>query len=230
MLQQISIGKRLFAGFGILLAFVIIVAAAGQWGLTTSVDTASNVMNVDVAVAAASNDAHIATVDMRRFEKDYYLNIGNAEKEAEYLAKWEKSRRTFDENLTALERLVKDDKQQDLIRSTRTDVNMYVTTFQSIAKRIIAGEIKTGPDANKEMAAAKDEIHRVEDSVQTFDDASAQNVQDKKKAILAVEKNARTIMMIVTGLALFVAFVIAVGITRSITSPIATVVAIAEKL
>ena len=40
MLQQISISKRLFAGFGLVLAFVLIVAGAGQWALTTSVDTA----------------------------------------------------------------------------------------------------------------------------------------------------------------------------------------------
>jgi len=31
MLQQISISKRLFASFGLVLAFVLVVAAAGQW-------------------------------------------------------------------------------------------------------------------------------------------------------------------------------------------------------
>jgi CHASE3 domain sensor protein len=51
MLQRITIGKRLFAGFGILVAFVIIVAATGQWGLTTSVGTAARVMDVDVAIS-----------------------------------------------------------------------------------------------------------------------------------------------------------------------------------
>ena len=77
MLQQISIGKRLFAGFGILLAFVAIVAFSGQWGLGTSVDTAMHAMNVDVAISGYANDVNIATLDMRRFEKDYFLNIGN---------------------------------------------------------------------------------------------------------------------------------------------------------
>src|SRR4029079_16467028 len=134
MLQQISIGKRLFAGFGILLAFVIVVAAAGQWGLTTSVETASNVMTVDVGVAAHANDAHIATLDLRRFEKDLFLNIGNKDKETEYLGKWDKARRDLDEQLAALDHLLKDEKQQEVIRNTRADVASYVTTFQAVEK------------------------------------------------------------------------------------------------
>jgi methyl-accepting chemotaxis protein len=230
MLQQITIGKRLFAGFGILLAFVLIVAAAGQWGLTTSVDTATRVMNVDVAISALSNDINISVLDMRRYEKDYFLNIGDPAKEADYLAKWEKAHRATDENLTSLEKLITDDKQQGLIRNTRGDVSTYSSTFLAIAKRISAGEIKTPAEGNKEIAPIKDEIHRVEDSVQSLDDTAGQNVQEKKKVILSVESNARTIMMVVTGLALFAAFLIAIAITRSITTPIATVVGIAEKL
>ncbi|HEY2092479.1 MAG TPA: methyl-accepting chemotaxis protein [Thermoanaerobaculia bacterium] len=230
MLQQISIGKRLFAGFGIVLAFLAIVAFTGQWGLGTSVDTAMRAMNVDVAVAGYANDAKIATLDMRRFEKDYFLNIGDREKETEYLGKWEKARRELDDNLSSMERLISDSKEIDLIRATRSDVTTYVSAFQSLSKRIAAGEIKTAVDANKEITPIKDEIHRVEDAAQTLEDGTTQSVQDKKKTIVATGSNARTIMIAVTALALIVALIIAFSITRSITVPIAAVVEIAEKL
>ena len=230
MLQQISIGKRLFAGFGILLAFVIIVASAGQWGLATSVDTATNVMNIDAAISGHSNDAHIASLDMRRFEKDLFLNIGNSEKETEYLGKWQKASHDLDEHFTALEHLVKDEKQLDLIRSTRADVAAYSNQFDAISKLITAGKMKSPAEANKEITPVKDAIHRVEANVQTLDDAAAQNMEAKKKVILAVESNARTVMIIVAVLALLAAFAIALAITRSIVAPIAAVVEIAEKL
>jgi methyl-accepting chemotaxis protein len=230
MLQQITIGKRLFAGFGVLLAFVAIVAFAGQWGLGSSVDTAMRAMNVDVAISGYSNDVTIATLDMRRYEKDYFLNIGNHEKETEYLGKWEKARRATDDGLASLEHLVTDVKEQELIRSTRADVGVYVSGFQAVVKRIDSGELKTSADANKEMAPVKEEIHRVEESVQALDDSAAQNVQEKKKLIVANGASARLVMMMVTGLALFVAIIIAIAITRSITAPINAVVAIAEKL
>jgi len=230
MLQQITIGKRLFAGFGILLAFVAIVAFTGQWGLGTSVDAAMRAMNVDVAISAFANDVNISTLDMRRYEKDYFLNIGNHEKETEYLGKWEKARRSNEDNLSGLERLITDPKQEDLIRATRADVGVYVNGFQAVVKRIGTGEIKTPADANKEMVPVKEEIHRVEDSVQSLDDVAGQNVQEKKKVIVATGANARLIMLIVTSLALLVAIIIATAITRSITAPIAAVVTIAEKL
>ena len=230
MLQQITIGKRLFAGFGILLAFVAIVAFTGQWGLGTSVDTAMKAMNVDVAISTCANDTHIASLDMRRFEKDYFLNIGSPDKQADYMAKWEKASHDTDENLSSLERLVTDAKELDLVRATRADVNAYLNAFQSVARRVASGEIKTPQDANKQITPFKDTIHRVEDEVETLDTTAAQNVQDKKKVIVATGASARTIMLIVTGLALLVALIIATAITRSITAPIAGVVAIAEKL
>jgi methyl-accepting chemotaxis protein len=230
MLQQITIGKRLFAGFGILLAFVIIVAAAGQWGLTTSVDTATHVMNVDVAISGYANDAHIATLDMRRFEKDYFLNMGHADKETEYLGKWEKARRESDDYLAALGQLVTNDKQQELIHATRADVGTYAAAFEALAKRIAAHQIRTPAEANKQITPVKDEIHRVEAAVQTLDDAAAKTVQERKKTIVQVESKARLIMIVVASLALVAAIAIAVAITRSITAPIAVVVGIAEKL
>src|SRR5258708_2612303 len=115
MLQQISIGKRLFAGFGVILLFVILVASAGQWALNRTVDTAMQVFNIDVAVSSSANDANIATLDLRRFEKDLFLNIGNAEKQTEYLGKWNEAKHRLDESFAAILRVSSDPKDRELI-------------------------------------------------------------------------------------------------------------------
>ena len=230
MLQQMTIGKRLFAGFGVLLAFVLIVAAAGQWGLGTAVDTATRTMNVNVAISSDANDATMATLDLRRFEKDFFLNIGNPEKENEYLGKWDKALRRTDDSLNALEHRITESKQLDTIRNTRADIATYANAFRVIVKRIESGEIKTAPDANKEITPVKEEIRRVEDAMQALDDSATHSVDEQKAVIIATGTKARTVMFVVTGLALFVAFVIAIALTRSITGPIAAVVDIAEKL
>ncbi|HUR82511.1 MAG TPA: methyl-accepting chemotaxis protein [Thermoanaerobaculia bacterium] len=230
MLQQLTIGKRLFAGFGVLLTFVLIVAGTGQWGLGTAVDTADQTMSVDVTVTNYSNDAHIAALELRRFEKDYFLNFGNAEKEAEYLGKWEKSLRSADDSLTALEHATSDVKHLDAIRNTRTDIATYASGFRGVVKRIADGQIKTGDEANKEIAPVKEEIRRVEETMQSLDDDAVQALVAKKAIILATGTRARTVMFIITGIALFAAFLIAIVLTRSITVPIATVVAIADRL
>lgn len=230
MLQQINIGKRLVASFGLVLAFVLIVAAAGQWALTTSADTASQVLTVDFGVNSAANDIHIAALDLRRFEKDYFINMGDKEKETEYFAKWNDIRQQMDMHLATIEKLGVDDKSRDAVRQIHADLAEYTTVFQSIVKRIDAGQIKTTADANKELVPFKDHVHRIEASVATLDDESTKRMDEKKKMIVAVEQSARMTTMLIAGLALIVVFILSVAITRSITRPIATVVGIAEKL
>ena len=230
MLQQITIGKRLFAAFGIALAFVLVVAAAGQWALTTSVDTAVQVLTVDFGVNSAANDVHIAALDLRRFEKDYFINIGNKDKETEYLAKWNDARQKLDQHLQKIEKLGTDDRTHDSIQQVRTDMSEYSAAFAAITKRIDAGEIKNASDANKELTPFKDHIRRIETSTETIDDESTKRMEEKKKSITAVEQSARMTTFIVAALSLVVVFLLAISITRSITRPIATVVDIAEKL
>jgi methyl-accepting chemotaxis protein len=230
MLQQISIGKRLSLSFAFVLLFVIVVAAAGQWALTTSVDAAVDVLTIDFGVNAAANDAHIATLDLRRFEKDYFINIGDGEKETEYLGKWNDSRQTLDEKLGAIEKLGVDDESRDAIRLIRSDMNEYARLFQAVARRITDGELKSAAAANVEIGPVKDNIRRVETSVQSLDDKSAQRVVEQRKNIEAVESRARLITFANTGLALLVVLSLSLAVTRSITRPIEMVVEIAEKL
>ena len=230
MLQQISIGKRLFASFAIVLAFVLIVAGAGQWALTSSVDAAVQVLTVDFGINSAANDAHIAALDLRRFEKDYFINIGDKEKETEYLAKWNDSRQQLDTHLSQIDKLDADGGSSDTIRSVRADLTEYANVFQSIARQVGDGQIKTTADANKAITPFKDHIRRIETSVQTLDDDSAHRMIDKKKTILAVEQNARFITIAVALLALAVVFILSVSVTRSIIRPINNVVEIAERL
>jgi methyl-accepting chemotaxis protein len=230
MLQQISIGKRLLAGFGILLIFVLIVAGAGQWALNRSVDTAVGVLNVEVAISSYANDANIATLDLRRFEKDLFLNIGSADKETDYLSKWNEAKRRLDQGFANIERISTDIKDRELIQGVRADVDTYTTTLQNIASRITRGEIKTPADANAAITPIKDHIHRVEDATRVLDDNASARVEEKKKSIIAVEASARLVTLITTVLALVAALLIAVAITRSITGPVLAVVEVAERL
>ena len=230
MFQQITIGKRLFASFGIALAFVLVVAAAGQWALTTSVDTAVQVLTVDFGVNSAANDAQIAALDLRRFEKDFFINIGDKEKETEYVTKWNDARQKLEQHLQKIEKLGTDDRTHESIQQVRADMAEYLTAFQAIAKGINAGQLKTAADANKELTPFKDHIRRIETSVQTIDEESAKRMEEKKKSITTVEQSARVTTFVIAALSLVVVFLLAIGITRSITRPIATVVDIAEKL
>ena len=230
MLQKLSIGTRLFTAFAIALAFVAIVAAAGQWALSTSTDTASHILNVDYAINSAANDAHIAGLDLRRFEKDVFLNMGEGRKQADYLAKFGGKLVTLEQFLQQMEKAGIDAKGRETIAEVRQDLKEYNAALQGIAADIEAKKIKTPQDANEALTPHKDRIRKIEDQLQELDDQSFLQMQEKKKTIIATEKNARQITFGVAGLALVFVVVVSFFITRSITRPILSVVNVAEKL
>jgi methyl-accepting chemotaxis protein len=230
MLQQMTIGKRLFASFTLVLAFVLIVAGAGQWALSSSAGTAHEVLTIDYGVNASSNDAHISALDLRRFEKDLFINADDSAKQAEYLAKWNDARQKLEGNLAQIDKLGVDSESQEAIRLLRSDLSEYINSFNSIAARVAKGELKTAADANKELTPFKEHIRRIEASVQFLDDHSLQRMQEKKALIEAVVTRTRWATVIIAALAMVVVFLLSVSVTRSITGPIATVVDVAEKL
>src|SRR5262245_52117257 len=141
MLSQITIGRRLVLGFGIVLLFLLGVAGVGQWALRTSVRTAVAVLDVDVAASDHSQSMRAAVLDMRRFEKDLFLNIGNDAKESEYSAKWEAARSTTEQALTALDRLIEAGDDTEKISSIRADVSAYAAGFQEVSRQIASKTI-----------------------------------------------------------------------------------------
>jgi len=95
------------------------VCAAAYWGLAGMDSMAREVIEVRYPLVAQSQEARSSALALRRFEKDGFLNIGNAEKEAEYLDKWAEQKQALDDSLGALEKLAQSDGDRETVRSMR---------------------------------------------------------------------------------------------------------------
>jgi methyl-accepting chemotaxis protein len=230
MLQQITIGKRLFAGFGIVLAFVILIAIAGQWALTTNVETATHVVNVDAASNRAANDLHIALINMRRYEKDVFINFGDRVKQNEYIQKWDAELHEAEVQLAGLEKTDTEEAERDSLRSSHSDLSAYAATFREVLKGIESGTIPTIERANAAMTAGTEGASHLEGTVQNIDDATTKRMFDENRAMTSVEDSTRLTMLVIAILAVILTIVISAAVTRSITAPILAVVDVAEKL
>jgi len=76
MLKDMKIGKRLALAFGLVLALMGTVSAAGYWGLETVAGLAREILKVSSPLVEHSQRARANTLGLRRYEKDYFLNIG----------------------------------------------------------------------------------------------------------------------------------------------------------
>jgi CHASE3 domain sensor protein len=165
--KNLKIGKRLTLAFGFVLGMMALVAAAGYWGLQSTGALATRIVTVDSPLVEHSQRARANTLGLRRYEKDYFLNIGSAEKEADYLAKWDEQFKRLDERLDILETLATGE-DKDTLALMRKDAVTYEQGFKKVIELIKAGKVKTPQEANVAIADVKDEVRRLEDTAYNF--------------------------------------------------------------
>lgn len=169
--MKMKLGSRLLAGFAGISLICAAVGGVGIKGLSDSSASLKELRNNDVGLLRLSASISKAALNCRRYEKDFFLNIGNKEKQAEY-------ERKFDSAFELLQNSIKDslnkaaaDPQIDSetlkrIKGMSEKTAAYAVAFKTLAKEISLAEKAPSPqDANKKFAAFKEEIRQMEDDV-----------------------------------------------------------------
>src|ERR1051325_2594855 len=140
MLTSINIGKRMGLAFTTLVCLALALAATGYWGLRTVSDTAHSILQVDVVAADLSGQVQASTLNLRRYEKDYFLNMADQKARDEYLGHWKEERQTL---LTLLDKLNKviEDADRSKVSTMRGALDRYDDGFEKIRDAIQAGTI-----------------------------------------------------------------------------------------
>src|SRR6185436_914988 len=137
MLSNWKIGKRLTLAFTVSLILVGIVAGAGFWGISQMVSTVDAILTRDAKLMEHASDLQAKTLNLRRFEKDVFLNVADAEKVAEYAAKWKTAHTEALEDLDKLTKVSSGD-DASAIESMRRDLGTYAPGFDRVLDGIKA--------------------------------------------------------------------------------------------
>ena len=230
MVKNLRIGKRLGLGFGLILVLIGGVATAGYWGLERVAGLAHEILRVSAPLVEHSERARATTLGLRRFEKDYFLNIGSPDKEAEYVAKWKDQKKRLDERLDELEKLAQSETDRETVRSMRKDANSYEDGFQRVLTGIREGAVKTPQEANAAILPFKDPIHGLEDAAYEFAIKHSKAMESVEPMLAEAVRRTNAIVFGVILAALALAGAAGVVITRSITAPLAQAVKVAERV
>jgi len=230
MFNNWKIGKRLALGFGICILLMGVVALAGFWGLSQTVQTTYGILHHDAKLMEQSAQAQVNGLELRRYEKDSFLNIADAQKEADYGEKWDKEHADLIQNLDTLDQTVTLPEDKELLKALRTDLSTYTIGFQSVKQQISDKAIKTPADANTAMIPFKDDIRRIDVALEEFAKKNVERMNSKEKVVLDSETRTRGTMWLIVIAGIVVVSLMTIAVTRSITRPILNVVEIAEKL
>jgi len=230
MFNNMKIGKRLALAFGISVVLVAVAGLTGFWGLSQTVETTYGILHHDAKLMQEASAAQVNGLELRRYEKDSFLNIGDEKKSADYSDKWKAEHAELDAHLNTLEQTTTLPADKELVRGIRSDLSTYTIGFQSVLQQISEKTIKTPADANAAMVPFKDDIRRMDTALEEFATKNNERMNSKEKVVLDSAARTRSTMWAVFIAGILVVLFMTVAVTRSITRPILEVVTIAEKL
>ncbi len=205
-----GLGNRMVMGVAIMSFLIVAVAVSGRLGLRHVVDTTQDILVRDAHVSEEALQARAATLLLRRYEKDYFLNIGAPDKQADYLEKWNGARDALLGRLDALDRLVSSEDDHATLKTMRADLMTYLAGFDKVAADVRSGTLATPQAANGALTAYKDAIRRLDATSEAIGGAS--DIKMGKRIALLGEDASRTNdeMSVIALLAIAVAAMIGV--------------------
>lgn len=230
MFTNWKIGKRLGLSFSLALVLMAGVALTGFWGLSQSAQTSDAILHRDAKLNTLALQAQVLGLDLRRYEKDRFLNMGNAEEENGYEQKWNAIRVQLNDTLDAIDKLVTAQDDKELLTTLRGDLSTYTVAVQSIMRKVAEKKITTPAQANITMTPFKDPIHRMDTALEEFAAKNAKNMKAKDLVIVAVAARTRAALWAIFATGIVLMILLTIVVTRSISRPIMEVVDFAEKL
>ena len=220
MLQNMRVGGRIGLGFGLLLMFMAVVWGAGRWGMGTVGNHVEKMLQGTVAMMELSGRVRANALELRRDEKDIFLNIGSAPATEKYFGKWQEHREKVSAVLGELEKTANQAEDRTLIAEMKSDLDAYASGFVQVYDKVKAGEIATSQEANGKMAAFKEPTHRLVKNAEDFARESAKRTDGEKEKIDQFIARTNTVLLVVAVVVLLVGVGTAVLIARSITAPV----------
>lgn len=229
-MKNLKIGTRLALAFGLVLGLMALVVAIGYLGLQSAGELATRIVAIDSPLVEHSQAARADTLGLRRYEKDYFLNLGSAEKKAEYLAKWEEQLKRLRGRLDSLESLTARPDDRAAIASMRKNAATYEQGFRSVIGRIRSGDVTTPQQANVAIGESKDAIRELEEIASTFALQHADELKSLDQVVAREVQRSEVIMVVIMIGAFILTAVVGVRIGRGITTPIGQAVRVAESI
>ncbi len=208
-MTEISVKTKLWSLIVVMLLFIFGVGAVGYVTLDNQAATFKELDDLDNAFLNLTDQVALKIIQLRRFEKDYFLNIGDPARQQEYLKKYQEIDATVSELLNKLTDLTRGNEHlvNDLKAKVAALAGLYADYregFYAIVQRLKADPSLTPQRANLLMTQYKVNIPVLEETTAAV--VQAGNEVAERVAAQAIQRGREARMVIV------VAVLIAVGL------------------
>lgn len=209
-----TIKKRMYTGFAACLILTIALGVIALLSIDTLSSDTANLVNEETRFLRIADTIQIQMLQHRRFEKDIFLNIGNPEKQAKYLARLKEKAQSMRALIKELD--VLSNSLTGLSDQVRNGLNQLPALHERYMKGLtglvatIQSDLKITPQkANKQMAPFKKAIYELEEGIELSLNTGNQELDRAVKSLQMVSENQR--YWVLTLLAACVLMVLAAG-------------------
>ncbi|MDC0684858.1 methyl-accepting chemotaxis protein [Sorangium atrum] len=229
-MNRLKIAMRLTLSLTFMAMLMVAIAISGHLSLTSVAQQTHEILVSDVRELAVAMQLERDLMELRRYEKDCFLSMGDRPLQQGYQEKWNESEAEILRRLDELERIVTLPRERESVSSMRRDVTSYVVGFRRVMQDALAGQLPTAQAANSAMAGVKGEIDRFEDSAESFAQASTRDMEALQASLSGDAQRASREMGLIAFAALAVGVVVSVLVSRSITGPLSSAVGLARRI
>ena len=224
-MTEISVKTKLWGLIAIMLLLIISVGAVGFVTLYRGAANLKEFVDQDEALQNLTSRVHLNIIQLRRFEKDYFLNIGNPEKQQEYLKKYQEIDAAMPQLMGNVATLARTDVHltPDLQAKAAALPALYAdyrSGFFDTVRRLKADPNLTPQQANALMAKFKADIPILETDMAAVAEAvDRMEEQISAQAVLGARKAEGVIALVVLA-AIVLAGLLGAALGRSISRAI----------
>ncbi len=180
--NTLSVQRMLGYGFGLALALLIALGTVSIWQFGQNEANVVMMAESDIPIALALDDLVIDLLEQRRCEKDLLLNIGNPDKQAGYLKKFnEVAERTQGTIALVTAKMAQDEDISPEIRQNAKKMTALAQTYQerflAIAQQIQNDPEITPQAGNGQLGDLKQTIHEFEEIIKASKAAAKEMIK-----------------------------------------------------
>jgi methyl-accepting chemotaxis protein len=222
MLKNMTISRRLLLGFGMVLVLLFVVAGTGYWGLDSVKQETVSMLQGDAQISQFSALIKADTLELRRAEKDSFLNLDTPRTREDYVATWKHWREQLKTQLADIDKknLTADDKQS--VRKMEANASAYESGYTNVLGMIEDGRIKTPQAANDAIKQYKDAIHDLEQEASDLSEAHFKTMSGMDQVMTDFARRTTSLMLVVVVIAIIIALLTAQVIARGVSRPVQT--------
>ncbi|MCB9494729.1 MAG: methyl-accepting chemotaxis protein [Desulfobacteraceae bacterium] len=233
--RNISIGKKLVFGFGLASLIITIIGSIGFFRISSTIASVDKMTKTNLKFLIEAEELKILALQHRRYEKDFFLNIGDGKTQLKYIERFEK---VSEKTKPLIEGIISDIEKtghlgSDVKESASKALESYLKYnkgFISLAQKLISQKNISPQEANKMMESLKQNIYDFESNVDVILGSAIKVIGKDAENIAFKGNRSRLVIGIFLIMGIISSILIGIAITVSIRGPIIEAVNFANNM